>query len=259
MSSTEAPEVDPSPPPPPAECEDDDGVTTHPNESSRTPDQPSRPLAPGRQTSPTDSHRQARDRRRKVRRTEGSDTAAGATQAPTLPDIEQITRRVSTSPPSNTNAPRRYKLPLIERNLRGKEYSGTFRLRKNPIDVPKYSSEEREKFVGQFTSEVNNQFSLNGRNLSNKQKVENGHMDRIFKMLMEASSTHIDGVPGGIVDVSRCSRYKVEDIIRHSPTVGSGDKLPFILAIKSCIAKKNSTLKNTVRKKQKQILGSYVE
>mmetsp|Transcript_12886 Transcript_12886/g.16468 ORF Transcript_12886/g.16468 Transcript_12886/m.16468 type:complete len:202 (-) Transcript_12886:1153-1758(-) len=116
------------------------------------------------------------------------------THAPLLPSVEQITGRVSTSPQPNNNTPRRYKLTPIERNLRGKEYSGTFRLRnKTAIDVPNYSAKERAKFVDNFTAEVNNKFS--GRQTNKKQTVENDHMARVFEKLMTGGSINDDGVP----------------------------------------------------------------
>jgi|SaaInl74LU_5_DNA_1037368.scaffolds.fasta_scaffold09544_2 hypothetical protein len=179
------------------------------------------------------------------------------THAPLLPSVEQITGRVSTSPQPNNNTPRRYKLPPIERNLRGKEYSGTFNLRHEAaIDVPNYSAKERAKFVDNFTAEVNNKFS--GRQTNKKQKVENDHMARVFEKLMAGGSINDDGVPGGIAEIRHCSRYKVEDIIRQSPPVGSEKKHSFILAIHNSIVKeRNSPLKKTVQKKQKQIPGSW--
>ncbi len=256
-----APVVSLSSPPPPSEC--NNGIETEkinntptPIESSRTPDQPSRSFA-GRHTSPSDSVVRDRAARRKISRTHGINSI-GATNAPRLPTEEQITGRVSTSPqpqPKNTT-PRQYRLPPVERNLRSKEFSGTFHLRNKPTSVPKYTAEEREKFIDQFTTEMNNQFT--GRNPSTKQNVENAHLDRIFKRLMGAGSIYDDGIPGGIAEISCCSRYKVEDIIKQSPSVGSEERCPIILAVKSSIAKeKNSILKNSVRKKQKNFLGSW--
>jgi len=117
---------------------------------------------------------------------------------------------------------------------------------KTAIDVPNYSAKERAKFVDNFTAEVNNKFS--GRQTNKKQTVENDHMARVFEKLMTGGSINDDGVPGGIAEISHCSRYKVEDIIRQSPPVGSAQKHSFILAIHNSIVKeRNNPLKKTMR------------